>query len=1785
MDAIIASSLATMRPVSGDRSKKNTLVFDEVALYLEETDSGSSSDDSSAVSMVRPPRKQRMNVEITDLKGRRVLLERQVAALQRAVLEPLEKELTELIDGESLKKIASTEEQELEIVLQASLSMVGTEEVCEFLQSEGQDIAAIIPLRKSASSALVDPGLRFQLEGELSAMHKSLEKKEGRSFSYAYHLERFRQIFILTMKQYDGKLVDLDYQRKIAEENVRVAGHDAETNRMIVANCSERVLRAESAAKQLDTLMEYHRLESAKQIESLKKERNIIKNTLDSELRESEAENDELEFKIKKLEGCKKEAKSAKKLNTVLNEKLSTKTKEGLTLFGENLKLREECMLHRNELKALKGEFESHSNELDTALQVNEDLRRENTLLLSRANPETSPEWIARTEHLEAQVQEAFALAEIQYNEIDDLKLAVGHWKQEAATLSGQVNCDNDGMFSMLADRDMTLRELIKLASMQEQELRVAHGDKESLTLEVIPLQSGMESESEIMVVANKSFQVQIKKDSSRVELQSSRVLNSNQEVLLHVDEESNAKHAIESETIKNAKTAGDVRHKLQELLTLQENQAELFSQLEKRNEVLAAKYAEVSAKLEAHKEESARLTYQLKAQILEATTLATVREAELLERQDEDDLLESQLDSLKLEMEAERSAAAQAAMELIQELETHTKDNLSLKKEVSKLKFDLESEQEEKACLSKQSQATDCELTTLRQEREKLEEDIADLKLQKFEVEKTFNDKIDVDTVDLEVVLVEQPDALERNAETIEETKVEIQKLKSGLESAMEENMLLGEQSKAAKIKLDAMRQEHCVVREEVETLKTEKSVAEKHLEAYLENAMLDSSLVKFDLFQVKSDLEAEREQNSKLSQESSAVAEKMDALQKENALLKKENDRLSTENPGVENSLRGELDQATMRYSSLNFEVLQMRAAMESEREETERLREHSDATIIKLELLRQQHANGGEELEQLKSSNTESRREVEESREKVTKLDEQLGSLNAEVEAERKEAAEVTNSLRDELNSVLLENDMLQFEISQLRSHLESELEQNMTLSEQSQDTVDQLQTLRSEQAILQKEIEIFRSKTSEFVTYDDEVILRLHSTEETHEALEVTLSATLESSSLSQLIANESLINDSFNNIISAYDDEDLDAALRDNEALLREVSEKGISTLDRQALLDDSNDTPPLTVVLSRPMSPGDTSPHSEREPSSCQSQERTCTAIAQNRFNSSAGTASESPHGAGASTPMELVCQPKDSGESTTNSRKECSGGGVPASSASVSLTSSNDSDSASNSCCYKCPSKHYQESLQGSEGRSAVSEITFLESEEAALVSEATETSEEPTQTGTQNQPALLLSPVSSILLAKTEEPDFEEERSLGLNNIRPAYNTVRDSDALSDKSQSLTAAKPASIGGPLAESLNTDHQKKDVLEPTVQPSDAKYDAVWDGSAVGVLKEREGKDECHLRQLHNFREFFLSCEIALEETGVEVMAYDQDIFYDCVDEVHSGNVQVGASVNKENVKEVQAADSALSPNCHRLSVVNVDQRDANASEVLEGRELLPNLSPTQGCGPLRVPGLVESSFGEDIIEKVGISGGDEEEIRTESNPAKSQQHTLPTKGIRDAAASSVPDVTGQKLCSLSQEDDLLNKLVFSVSGEGINYRVTELYEELIHTATDEWENHHGADPAPVFDLYDESIEVTRIFFDELLKEESVVQHAQEALDEIKAESLMVMHLKSGLSGDETGGEATTEQEAETETTQATQRIALRHILNTQEEAERNEAFQQWKISRMRANLSTPSAE
>jgi len=187
-------------------------------------------------------------IQISDPWERCAELEKNVAAVKRLILNPLTEEIA--VIGKTKNNI----KPELEIVLNENASSDSLQQEC-VIKSCFRDLEQVGRRAKREPprfhSMLVDPSLHLQVSDELYGLRMSLEERSQWKFCYAYHLERFRQLHSMIVKDYQMKLEELELHRCKLERYAHNTKRDNDFIRNIVVDCNNKIDEVEKEAERV----------------------------------------------------------------------------------------------------------------------------------------------------------------------------------------------------------------------------------------------------------------------------------------------------------------------------------------------------------------------------------------------------------------------------------------------------------------------------------------------------------------------------------------------------------------------------------------------------------------------------------------------------------------------------------------------------------------------------------------------------------------------------------------------------------------------------------------------------------------------------------------------------------------------------------------------------------------------------------------------------------------------------------------------------------------------------------------------------------------------------------------------------------------------------------------------------------------------------------------------------------------------------------------------------------------------------------------------------------------------------------------------------------------------------------------------------------------------------------------------------------------------------------------------------------------------------------------------
>mmetsp|Transcript_25814 Transcript_25814/g.39042 ORF Transcript_25814/g.39042 Transcript_25814/m.39042 type:complete len:917 (+) Transcript_25814:97-2847(+) len=364
-----------------DNSSRNS---DSLSSYeilcVDETEVSQETDEESYEERDSIGQGSRNIIQISDPCERRAELERRVSAVKRTILNPLNEEIA-LID-----KTKNDSNTELEVVLNENLTSASSQQDCVVKSScfrdSGQVGQKVVKEPPRLHSMLVDPSLHLQVSDEIYGMRKSLEEKTEWKFSYAYHLERFRQLHSMIVNEYQMKLEELELHRFKLERYAQNMKKDNEIIRQVVIDCNGKITQLEKDAKRVSKFNqeERERLKSEHQTNTLKLQRRL-KTSLNTHLKICEghkmteverlAQIASLRYEIVEL---RRRIEVEDKYNKSFRKMMQAKLEEYITLSNiqaEDLEhVRYDNKLLKEESKAL--EFDLQSEQWVSQLQ--EDL-------------------------------------------------------------------------------------------------------------------------------------------------------------------------------------------------------------------------------------------------------------------------------------------------------------------------------------------------------------------------------------------------------------------------------------------------------------------------------------------------------------------------------------------------------------------------------------------------------------------------------------------------------------------------------------------------------------------------------------------------------------------------------------------------------------------------------------------------------------------------------------------------------------------------------------------------------------------------------------------------------------------------------------------------------------------------------------------------------------------------------------------------------------------------------------------------------------------------------------------------------------------------------------------------------------------------------------------------------------------------------------------------------------------------------------------------------------------
>ena len=645
------------------------------------TESSSSSLDASDQSSSdaqldkEQPCSDRLMIEIKDPLGRCVELEKQLDAVMRAIVEPLEREIARIKNCPT-EELGSPEIQELEVVLMPALSIL-SEERNESWGEEKREFSGNDS--EVLSDPLVDQSLRRHTERELLAMRDSLEvRKEWKSY-YAYHLERFRQMHAAVVNQYHDKLIEVDQRCRRTEEELHAVNRDLTQVSQVAVERTKEVVHLEREKEQVQKELDNFKRKQAKRLIKIGKEHYSIKTKLESELKDSAQEIESLEADVKKYEAVKKESRSSKRLNAVLNDKLRIKTKEVTDLFAENLKLREQGMLLRRDLTSASEQEASLAQSLESAQQEKTDLE----------------------DQFKLHVIETESLLESQREELERTHGDLERLRVEISQLHAGTEFEREINEGLCETLEGALQEAVEKTTLLEEMLLDVRQCNEYMKQELSLVTSEFESEREHADDLIKCLQAQLEDAEVVKNIQESDLDESHRLALEMSNEVTALKSDLESERKLNSDVHETMTSQLSQVLALNEHQEAQILETESRIELLEAESVRQQVEIELLQGEAAQLSKEVDSQRERSAVLVISHAEGLKQIQEINASLIEEMAAIKSAFEPEREAAAEETESLKVEVGGLQMDNALLEYEISQLKAHLETVMEENVLLS----------------------------------------------------------------------------------------------------------------------------------------------------------------------------------------------------------------------------------------------------------------------------------------------------------------------------------------------------------------------------------------------------------------------------------------------------------------------------------------------------------------------------------------------------------------------------------------------------------------------------------------------------------------------------------------------------------------------------------------------------------------------------------------------------------------------------------------------------------------------------------------------------------------------------------------------------------------------------------------------------------------------------------------------------------------------------------------------------------------------------
>ncbi|KAI2504125.1 hypothetical protein MHU86_10325 [Fragilaria crotonensis] len=531
-------------------------------------------------------------------------------------------------------------------------------------------------------------------------MRESLEvRKEWRAF-YAYHLERFRQLHAAVVLQYHDKLTEVDQRCRNTEEDLRVANRDLAQISQVTVDKTKEVVRLEKENKRVHRELNTFKHESAKLLLKIAKEHRLTKAKLESELEAASQEIDSLEGDIKKYEGLKKENRSSKRLNAVLNDKLRVKTKEATDLFAENLKLREQGMLLRRDLTNASQHITSLTQSLASDQEEKAALLDEVQTARNRSSLEQ--EDLLQVNHqLKLRVDEVETLLQTQNDELQQRYCDLELMKDEMSQLRAGKEFEREVNEGLCETLEGALREAYEQCKIKDEVLLDTRLCHELAKQELSLLTAEFELERECANNLITSLQEQLYEADVVGKMQESDLDESQRILFAFSDEAAALKSDLELEGRLSREIQESITLQLQDAVARNEVQDAQIMESQSRNDILEAERARQHAEIEALQGQAAQLRKDLDSQREQSSVLVNRHTEEVQKLQDANTSLLGQLAAIKSASEGERDASVEEIESLKIEIGGLQMDNQLLEYEISQLKAHLEIVMEENVLLS----------------------------------------------------------------------------------------------------------------------------------------------------------------------------------------------------------------------------------------------------------------------------------------------------------------------------------------------------------------------------------------------------------------------------------------------------------------------------------------------------------------------------------------------------------------------------------------------------------------------------------------------------------------------------------------------------------------------------------------------------------------------------------------------------------------------------------------------------------------------------------------------------------------------------------------------------------------------------------------------------------------------------------------------------------------------------------------------------------------------------